>query len=380
MAQLSRDLRSRGIDILDMSLGEPDFDTPVHIREAAKKGMDQGYTHYPPVAGYLDLREAICEKFRRDNGFYFIPEQVVVSTGAKQSLANLMMALLNPGDEVLLPEPYWVSYRAQVKMAEGIPVEIPTTIETDFKISPEQLEAAITPKSKMFLFSSPCNPTGSVYTRDELAALAEVFARHPQIIIISDEIYELINFNPPHESIYQFEELRHRCVIVNGLSKAFAMTGWRLGYMAGPVEIAKACTKIQGQYTSGASTISQRAAMGALLSDYAPTFAMRDQLLQRRDLLIRELEPITGMKLNHPLGAFYLFPDISYYIGKSINGTTVQDNTHLCLLMLEEAHVAIVTGRAFGNEQCIRLNFAIDEDKIKTAGQRLREFFAKFDT
>lgn len=379
MAQLSRDMRKKGINIIDLSLGEPDFDTPAHIIKAAIEGMHQGYTHYPPVAGFEDLKEAICTKFKRDNGFHFNTNQIVVSTGAKQSLANLLFSLVNPGDEVLIPAPYWVTYDAQIRMVGAIPKVLSSSIEDDFKISPAQLEKSISAKTKIFLFSSPCNPTGSVYSRNELEALAKVFAKYPDIFIISDEIYEMINFEGQHESIYQFEWLRDRIAIVNGLSKGFAMTGWRLGYIAAPLDVARACTKMQGQITSGTSTISQRAAIGALLSGYESCKNMCNILLTRRNLMISELKKIKGLIVNHPKGAFYLFPNVSAYFGKHYKGDTIQDADALSLAILKYAHVALVSGSAFGNDYCFRLSYALDQKKIKEAGRRLQQFFDTLD-
>ncbi len=375
MAQLSRNMRKRGIDIVDLSLGEPDFDTPEYIVQAAIKGMSEGYTHYPPVAGYEDLKEAICTKFKRDNNFIFEMDQIVVSTGAKQSLANLLFSLVNPGDEVLIPAPYWVTYDAQIRMVGGISKVLPSSIEDDFKISPSQLESGISDKTKVFLFSSPCNPSGSVYSKEELTQLASVFERHPNVFIISDEIYELINFEGKHESIYQFESLRDRVAIVNGLSKGFAMTGWRLGYIAAPREVASACTKMQGQITSGTCTISQRAAIEALTTDYSTCYQMQDILQKRKDLMFSELDKIPELKVNHPKGAFYLFPNASAYFGKKYKGEIIKDADTLSMAILKYAHVALVSGTAFGNDNCFRISYALDEVKIKEAGKRLQKFF-----
>lgn len=307
MAQMTRELKSQGRDIIDLSLGEPDFETPDHIKAAAKKAIDDGFTHYTPVAGYLDVRQAIAEKFLKENDLHYTPEQIVVSTGAKQSIINAVMCLVNPGDEVILPNPFWVSYSAMVKLAEGIIVEIPTTVETDFKISPAQLEAAITAKTKLIMFSSPCNPTGTVYTRDELKALAEVIIKHENVYVICDEIYEHINFTGQHASMAQFDFIYDRVVTVNGLSKAYAMTGWRLGYIGAPLWIAKACDKIQGQYTSATCSITQKAAIAALNGDISTTLVMKEAFLRRRDLVFQLLQDIKGLKFNNPQGAFYFF-------------------------------------------------------------------------
>lgn len=377
MAKLSRELRGKGYDIIDLSLGEPDFNLPKHIAEAAKKAIDEGYSKYPPVAGYADLRQAISEKFRRDNNLTFSPEQVVVSTGAKQSLANLMMVLLNPNDEVILPAPYWVSYREMIKLGEGNMVLIPTTVDTNFKISPEQLEAAITPRTKVFCFSSPCNPSGTVYSKEELKALSEVFAHHPGIFVISDEIYEHINFMGKHESIAQFEVLKDRVVVVNGISKAYAMTGWRIGYIGAPLWIAKACEKIQGQVTSGACGISQRAALAAITSDQSETVKMCKAFEKRRDLVLKLLAAIPGIKSNHPEGAFYVFPNVKYYFGKLNGDEMIRDGADLCNYLIYHAHVSLVPGIAFGNENCIRISYAASEEKLEVALNRIKEALAR---
>lgn len=362
--------------MIDLSLGEPDFHTPAHICEAAKKAIDEGYHHYPPVPGYPDLRKAISEKFARDNQLQYTPEQIVVSTGAKQTLANIMLSILNPGDEVIVPTPYWVSYAAQIQLAEATLVEVSTGIDQDFKITPEQLSAAITPKSRMFLFSTPSNPTGSAYTRDELAALVAVFERHEDIIIVSDEIYEYINFDADHVSIGSFPSIANRTVTVNGMSKAFAMTGWRLGYMGAPLWIAKACNKMQGQFTSGANTIAQRAALAALTSDIAPTLQMKEAFRERRDRLFDALQGIDGLELNKPAGAFYFFPRVSAFFGKSYDGFTVQNADDLSLYLLEKAHVALVTGNAFGAPDYIRFSYANSMDNLLEAARRMRHWLS----
>ena len=374
MAQLCRDLKAEGADVIDLSLGEPDFGTPQHIRDAAKKAIDEGYSHYPPVPGYPDLRSAIAQKLKRDNNLTFEPNQIVVSTGAKQSLANILFSLVNPGDEVIIPSPYWVTYSAQVQMVRAQMVNIQATIDADFKITPQQLEEAITEKTKAFLFSSPCNPTGSVYTHDELAALAEVFRNHPDIFIISDEIYEYIVFEGRHESLSQFDFLHDRVIIVNGLSKAYAMTGWRLGWMAAPLEIAKACSKIQGQFTSGASTISQRAAIDAILGEQGPTLEMCDQFRKRCDMMIDLIGNIPGFVVNIPKGAFYLFPNVSQLFGKSFRGNIIRDADDLCMMLLKKSFVSVVTGKAFGNGNCIRISYANSEENLREAAKRIGAF------
>ncbi|MFZ1633240.1 MAG: pyridoxal phosphate-dependent aminotransferase [Chitinophagales bacterium] len=372
MAQMTRELKSQGRDIIDLSLGEPDFETPDHIKAAAKKAIDDGFTHYTPVAGYLDVRQAIAEKFLKENDLHYTPEQIVVSTGAKQSIINAVMCLVNPGDEVILPNPFWVSYSAMVKLAEGIIVEIPTTVETDFKISPAQLEAAITAKTKLIMFSSPCNPTGTVYTRDELKALAEVIIKHENVYVICDEIYEHINFTGQHASMAQFDFIYDRVVTVNGLSKAYAMTGWRLGYIGAPLWIAKACDKIQGQYTSATCSITQKAAIAALNGDISTTLVMKEAFLRRRDLVFQLLQDIKGLKFNNPQGAFYFFPDVSNYFGKSYNGHTIKNADDMALYLLHEGNISVVTGSAFGDANCIRFSYATSDDKLVEGMKRMK--------
>ena len=380
MAQLTRELKSQGRDIIDLSLGEPDFETPEHIKAAAKKAIDDGFTHYTPVAGYLDVRKAIAEKFMRENGLLYTPEQIVISTGAKQSIINAVLCLVNPGDEVILPTPFWVSYSAMVKLAEGTIVEIPTSIESDFKITPEQLETAITPKTKLIMFSSPCNPTGTVYTKDELKALAEVVARHENVYIISDEIYEHINFTGQHASMAQFDFIYDRVVTVNGLSKAYAMTGWRLGYIGAPLWIAKACDKIQGQYTSATCSITQRAAIAALEGDVETTLTMKAAFLRRRDLVFQMMQNIKGLKFNNPQGAFYFFPDVSNYFGKTYNGNTINNADDMAMYLLNEGNLSVVTGSAFGDQNCIRFSYATSDDKLVEAMKRLKIALEKLIT
>lgn len=377
MATKSREMKAQGIDIIDLSLGEPDFTTPEHICAAAKDAIDAGYHHYPPVPGYPDLRKAISDKFARDNNLSYAPEEIVVSTGAKQTLANIMMSLLNPGDEVIVPIPYWVSYTAQIQLAEGKMVPIATDIEHDFKITPTQLEAAITDRSRLFLFSTPCNPTGSTYSAEELKELVAVFAAHPEIIIISDEIYEYITFSGKHTSIGSFAAVKDRTITVNGMSKAFAMTGWRLGYMGAPLWVAKACTKMQGQFTSGANTIAQRAALAALTSDLGPTVAMKEAFRKRKDAFLQRLSSVPGMQVNNPGGAFYLFPKISNVFGRKYEGETITDAGTLSMLLLTHAHVSMVAGTAFGAPDYIRISYANSMDNLMEAANRIEAFFNK---
>ena len=371
MAKLSRELAAQGFDVINLSLGEPDFNTPDHIREAAKKAIDEGYTHYTPTSGYLDLRKIIVEKLKRENGLAYNPDQIVVSTGAKQSIANVILSLVNPGDEVILPLPYWVSYIQIVNLSEGVVVPVTTTLETNYKMSPEQLEAAITPRTKLLVFSSPCNPTGTVYSRSELEAFANVLARHPQVYILSDEIYEHINFAGGHESIAQFDTVRDRVIVVNGLSKGYAMRGWRLGYIAAPAWIAAACEKMQGQVTSGTSSISQKAAEAALSMDNTPTLEMQAAFRRRRDLVLDLMRKIPGWKVNEPEGAFYVFPDISAFFGKSDGKHVIRTATDFCMYLLHEVHVSLVTGEAFGAAKCVRLSYAASEEKLREALRRI---------
>ena len=377
MAKMGRELRAKGFDVIDLSLGEPDFDTPEHIKEATKKAVAENWSHYPPVAGYPELREAICTKLKRDNNLDYKPENILVSTGAKQSIANLIMALVDTGDEVVIPTPYWVSYSEIVKMSEGVPVMIRTTAESGYKVTPEQVEAAITPKTKLFMFSSPCNPTGAVYTKEELEGLAGVFKNHPDVYIMSDEIYEYINYVGKHESIAQFDEIKDRVVIINGLSKGFAMTGYRLGYIAGAPEIVKACEKIQGQITSGANAVTQRAAITALTSDLSSSKAMVKEFEQRRNVILELLKDIPGICCYEPDGAFYVFPDVSSYFGKSDGTTTVNNSDELCFYILEKAHVTTVTGKAFGEDKCIRIAYTNSLPKIREGMQRIKDALAQ---
>jgi aspartate aminotransferase len=377
MAKLGRELRAKGIDVIDLSLGEPDFDTPEHIKQAAIKAIEDNWSHYTPVAGYLDLREAVCTKLKRDNNLDYKPENIVVSTGAKQSLANTILALVDKGEEVIIPTPYWVTYSELVKIAEGKVVEIRSKPEDGFKISPAQLEAAITPKTKAFLFSSPCNPSGAVYSKEELRGLADVFAKHPNIAIISDEIYEYINFEGKNESIAQFDDIKDQVIIVNGLSKGFAMTGWRLGYIAAQADIAKATEKIQGQFTSGTNSIAQRSAIVALTADLAPSHEMVAQFTERRKKVLELVNEIPGIKCFEPQGAFYIFPDVTYYYGKSDREITISNANDLCMYLLNTAHVSSVMGDAFGEPNCVRFSFANSMQNIEKGWARIKDALAK---
>ena len=377
MARLGRELRAKGIDIIDLSLGEPDFDTPRHIKEAAKKAIDDNWSHYPPVAGYPDLRDAICQKFKRDNDLDYKPENIVVSTGAKQSLANAMLALVDVGDEVIIPAPFWVTYSELVKIAGGIPVIVKTSMENKYKMTARQLQEAITERSKVFLFSSPCNPSGAVYTKEELKQLADVFESNPGIYIISDEIYEYINFVGHHESIAQFENVKNRVIVVNGLSKGFAMTGYRLGYIAANTTVAKGCEKIQGQFTSGANAVTQRAAITALTTDLRPSLEMTKEFTRRRKRILELLKDIPGTHGAEPDGAFYIFPVMKEFFGKSDGEIKINDADDLCMYLLNKANVSTVTGRAFGEPDCIRISFANSMEKIETAMGRIKEALGK---
>jgi len=376
MAAKGRELREQGKDIISLSLGEPDFNTPDFIKDAAIQAVNDNYNSYSPVNGYADLRDAICRKFKRDNGLEYNSNQIVVSTGAKQSIANVAMVLLNPGDEVILPAPYWVSYSAISILAEATYVEIPSSIETDFKITPEQLEAAITPKTKMIFFNSPNNPSGTVYTEEEYRALAKVLEKHPQIYILSDEIYEHINYGTPSFSFAAIDSMYDRTITVNGVAKAFAMTGWRIGYIGAPEWIAKACNKMQGQITSGANCIAQRATITALDEPVSRIQYMVDEFKIRRDLIIGLLSEIPGVKTNIAQGAFYVFPDVSYYFGKTIDGTKVENASDFAMLLLEKANVATVTGDAFGAPDCIRISYAASQEELKEAVRRIAELLS----
>lgn len=376
MAAKTRELKQQGKNIIGLSLGEPDFTIPEFIKQAAIKAINDNIHSYSPVDGYLELKQAIIRKFKRDNHLIYNPSQIVVSTGAKQSLANLAQVLLNEGDEVLLPAPYWVSYADISKVAGGVPVEIPTTIDSDFKITPAALEAAITPKSKMLIYSSPCNPSGSVYSEKELRALADVLVKYPDIIVVSDEIYEHINFTGTHVSMASFPDMYERTVTVNGVSKAYSMTGWRIGYIGGPEYIARACNKMQGQVTSGANCIAQMATIAALDSDPSEIKYMVDAFKNRRKLILNLITEIPGFKTNEPEGAFYVFPDISFYFGKTIRGKTINSAEDFALFLLEEAGVASVTGEAFGDPNCIRISYAASEKDITEAMKRIKETLA----
>ena len=373
MAAKARELKNEGINVIGLSLGEPDFNTPEFIKKAAIQAVNDNYNSYTPVDGYAELKQAIINKFKRDNGLEYRADQIVVSTGAKQSIANVCMVLLNPGDEVLLPAPYWVSYSAIATLAEAKSTIIPTSITDDFKITPQQLEASITPKTKLIMFNSPNNPSGIVYTEEEYRALGEVLAKYPDIYILSDEIYEHINYGTPHFSLAAIPELYDRTITVNGVAKAFAMTGWRIGYIGAPAWIAKACNKMQGQITSGANCIAQRATITALDAPVGNIQYMVDEFKNRRELIIGLLENIPGFKLNQPKGAFYVFPDISFYIGKTMKGKKIENASDFALFLLEEAHVATVTGDAFGNGNCIRISYAASQENIKEAVSRIAQ-------
>tara|TARA_B100000609_G_scaffold187043_1_gene172172 strand:- start:3329 stop:4537 length:1209 start_codon:yes stop_codon:yes gene_type:complete len=379
MARKSRELKAQGIDVISLSLGEPDFNTPDFIKESAKEGIDQNYSKYMAVNGYEDLRKAICDKFKRDNDISYNINQIVVSTGAKQSIANVALSLINPGDEVIIPAPYWVSYEEIFKMAGAVIVPIETTIENDFKITAEQLKNAINEKTKLMIYSSPCNPSGSVYSKEELRSLAEVLVQHSSVVVVSDEIYEHINFTDSYFSMAAFDDMYQQVVTVNGVSKSFAMTGWRLGYIGAPEWIAKACTKIQGQFTSGASSISQRAALAAV--SYSPNviLPMKEAFLERRNFMLKELRNIKGIKINEPKGAFYLFPDVSGLFGQHFDGKTINNADDLCLFLLEEAKVALVTGNAFGSPNCIRISYAASMEQLKEAVYRIKSAISQLN-
>ena len=377
MAQKSNELKAQGVDVISLSVGEPDFNTPDHIKEAAKKAIDDNFSFYTPVVGYLELRKAIVEKLKNENGLAYTPAQIVCSNGAKQSLCTVLMAVVGKGDEVLIPAPFWVSYPEMVKIADATPVIIYSDIESDFKITPEQLEAAITPKTKVLMLCSPSNPTGSVYTREELKELADVVAKYPEIIVLSDEIYEHINYLDKHVSIAEFPEIFDRTVIVNGVSKGYAMTGWRLGWIAGPKWIADACNTLQGQYTSNPSSIAQKAAEAAYTGDQQCVADMRVAFERRKNLVVKMAREIPGLKVNEPKGAFYVFPDCSYYFGKSYNGTTVNNPEDLALFLLAEAHVACVGGTDFGAPNCIRMSYATSDEKLVEAFTRIKEALGK---
>ncbi len=377
MARKSRELKAQGIDIISLSLGEPDFNTPDVIKQAAIKAINDNYSFYTHVSGYLELREAICEKFKRDNGLIYTPDEIVVSTGAKQSIANAVLCLLNAGDEVIVPSPYWVSYLELVKLAEAKSVVVNTSIENTFKITAAQLQKAITPKTRMIIFSSPCNPTGSVYSEAELSALAEVIKKHPELYVISDEIYEHINFVGKHVSLAHIDGMKERTIVINGVSKGFAMTGWRGGILAAPKWIAQACDKMQGQFTSATCSITQKAMFAAMQMPAATTYPMRDAFKRRRDLVVKGLSEIKGFKCNNPDGAFYVFPEVSYFFGKSVGNFKINNATDLCMYLLEEAKVAMVPGAAFGDDNYLRISYATADEKLVEAVKRIKEAVSK---
>jgi len=377
MSQKSNELKAQGIDVINLSVGEPDFNTPDHVKNAAKNAIDHNFSFYSPVPGYPELRKAICAKLKTENNLDFTPDQIVCSNGAKQSVANVLLSLINKGDEVIIPAPYWVSYPEMVKLAEGTSVFVYAGIDQDFKITADQLEAAITPKTKALILCSPSNPTGSVYNHDELKAIADVLAKYPEITILSDEIYEHINYLGGHESIAQFENVRERVVIINGVSKGYAMTGWRLGWIAAPKWIAAACSKLQGQYTSGPSSITQKAAEAAYTGDQQCVEDMRIAFERRRNLVVKMAQEIPGLKINHPQGAFYVFPDCSSFYGKSFNGKTIHNSGELAMFLLEEGHVACVGGSAFGAPDCIRMSYATSDQNLVTAFTRIKDTLAK---
>lgn len=378
MARKSRELKAQGVDIISLSLGEPDFSTPQIIKDAAKKAIDENFSYYTHVSGYVELRQAICEKFKRDNKVEYTPDEIVVSTGAKQSIANAVLCLVNPGDEVIVPSPFWVSYLEILKLAGAVPVIIKTTIDSDFKVTAAQLEKNITSKTRLIIYSTPCNPTGSVYTKSELKAIADVVARHDDLYVISDEIYEHINFAGGHECLAQFDNIKDRVVVINGVSKGFAMTGWRGGIMAAPKWLAQACDKMQGQFTSATCSITQKAMHKAMELDFETYIKpMRDAFLKRRDLVLELMKEIPGLKTNIPQGAFYVFPEISYYFGKSYNGKTIRNGTDLSMFLLEEAFVALVPGAAFGDDNYIRFSYATSEENLRKALTRMKEALAR---
>lgn len=379
MTRIAREMKSQGIDVISLSIGEPDFNTPEIVKNAGKKAIDDNFTHYPPVPGYLDLRQAICKKLKRDNNLDYTPDQIVVSTGAKQSIANLALAVINPGDEVVIPTPFWVSYKEIVKLAEGVPVYVRCTIENNFKVTAKQLEEAITPKTKMIMFSSPSNPTGMLYSQEELKAIAAVVAKHPHVLVMADEIYEHINFEGKHQSIGQFNEIKDQVITINGVAKGFAMTGWRIGYIAAALPIAKACDKIQGQITSATCSIAQRATICAMEIDPVTDkdiINMRNTFRERRDLMYKLLQEIPGMKVTMPQGAFYFFPDVKSYFGKSYGKYVINNSVDLSMYLLNEGHVALVPGNAFGDPDCIRFSYATSSELLIEAVKRIKDALA----
>ena len=373
MSNKVREMKSQGIDVISLTLGEPDFDVPKNIKEAAFEAINNNFSHYSPVPGFLDLREAICEKLNRDNNLHYLPSQICVSNGAKQAILNVLTSIINDGDEVILPAPYWVSYVEMVKMMGGIPVVVETSIETDFKMTADQLESAITPKTKAILYSSPCNPSGSFYTYDELEKIANVVAKYPQVTIISDEIYEYINYDRKHTSIAEFPQVYEQTAVINGMSKAFAMTGWRIGYSACPTWLAKACEKIQGQMTSGANTMAQKASVTALKTPYSEYHYMIEEFRKRRDLVFNLMKEIPGFVVNYPESAFYFFPNISFYIGKNLNGVEIKDADDFAMFLLDFAHVGTVGGVSFGNSDCVRFSYAASEKELTEAMRRIKK-------
>ena len=377
MAKLGRELRAQGIDVIDLSLGEPDFDTPQHIKDAAIKAINDNWSHYTPVAGFADLREAVCTKLKRDNDLDYKPENIITSTGAKQSLANAILAVVDEGDEVVIPTPYWVTYSELVKIARGVVVQVSTSLESGFKVTPEQLEAAITERTTLFMFSSPCNPSGAVYSRSELEGLAIVLRKYPKVFIIADEIYEYINFVGKHESIAQFSDLKERIILINGLSKGFAMTGWRLGYIAANVEVVKACEKFQGQFTSATCSITQKAAVVALTTDLKPSMEMAEEFTRRRAKVMEIIKTVPGVKCSEPEGAFYIFPDVSSYYGKSDGEKVITNSADFSMYLLHTAHVSSVMGEAFGEPKCVRFSFANSMVNIERAWVRIIDALAK---
>ena len=377
MAKLGRELRAKGIDVIDLSLGEPDFDTPQHIKDAAIKAINDNWSHYTPVAGFADLREAVCTKLKRDNNLDYKPENIVTSTGAKQSLANAILAVVDDGDEVVIPTPYWVTYSELVKIARGVVVQVSTSLESGFKVTPAQLEAAITEKTTLFMFSSPCNPSGAVYSKAELEGLANVLRKYPNVYIIADEIYEYINFVGKHESLAQFTDLKERIILINGLSKGFAMTGWRLGYIAANIDVAKACEKLQGQFTSATCSITQKAAVVALTTDLKPSMEMAEEFARRRAKVMKIIKDVPGIKCSEPEGAFYIFPDVSSYYGKTYGENVITNSADFSMYLLNVAHVSSVMGEAFGEPKCVRFSFANSMVNIERAWVRIIDALAK---
>lgn len=380
MTRIARELKAQGKDVISLSIGEPDFNTPEEVKEAGKQAIDENWTHYPPVPGYPELRKAISEKFKRDNNLDYAPEQIIVSTGAKQSIYQVVMSLVNPGDEVIIPTPYWVSYKEIVKVAEGKSIFVKTELENDFKVTPKQLEAAITPKTKLIMFSSPSNPTGMLYSKEELRGIADVLARHKHVMVMADEIYEHINFEGQHQSIAQFDDVKEQIITINGVAKGFAMTGWRIGFIGAPLAIAKACDKLQGQVTSATCSIAQRATIKAMEMDPKTSkdiIDMREKFRERRDLMFKLLQDVPGIKVRLPQGAFYFFPEVSSYYGKKYDKYTINDSSDMATYLLYEANVATVQGVAFGDDNCIRLSYATSNDLLIEAVRRIKEALAK---